>query len=636
MKKEKKSDILLTYLLQNSVKRWINSNELSNVLDVSTRQIRNYISSINTEYSEPVIISSKLGYKVNIHSYNNQTKHEKSEIDRQFFIIQKLISNKKGYSILDFERDLYVSDATIDADIQIIKKKLRNYNINITKKKDIYYIKGQEIDFRNLMNMLMREEAYNGSIINSELLNSNHYNQNIKQEIKLILENNDLYANDYYIDNISIHLIIMIERLLHGFTLVNDNSSFIDKKENNEFLVAKQISNFIEKSYNVIINDSELQQIFLLISTHSTNLNHKKININNISEYIDIKYLKITKSILNEVKEHYYISSFNDSFISNLTIHIWNVFERVNNNYYAKNPLTDKIKNNYPLVYDIAVFIATKLFDDYKIQINEDEIAFISFHIGAYFESRTKNSALLKAIYIYADYYSYQEKIIDTIQTRFGNVMNIENILSYKEFQETDNYDADLIITPLSIKTSIEVVQINPFLKDNDYQYLNNTLYDLKEKKRRREIKSMLFNFFHPSLFYKNPNFKDKFDSLKIMGNNIIKKKFASESFYNDVFLRENLSSTAFNNVAVPHAVTESANRSFISIALLPHSIDWGNMNINMIAYIGISKKDRKLFVEFFEEIIEILNNSYNINILLESLDYNDFISKLYSLLNDV
>lgn len=63
------------------------------------------------------------------------------------------------------------------------------------------------------------------------------------------------------------------------------------------------------------------------------------------------------------------------------------------NNYYAKNPMTNKIKATYPLIYDIAVFIAQELNHDYNITLTEDEITFIAFHIGAYFENNVQSKA---------------------------------------------------------------------------------------------------------------------------------------------------------------------------------------------------------------------------------------------------
>ncbi|MBE9909323.1 BglG family transcription antiterminator [Enterococcus casseliflavus] len=629
----KKSEILLDYLLRNAHNKWVNSNELSEILAVSNRQIRNYISSLNSNYTLPIIHSSQLGYKIDLDAYKKQNK-KATEKDRELYIIQKLISNKNGYSLMQFEEDLYISDSTVNSDIQLIKKKLNTFNIKIHKKNDTFFMEGSEINYRNLMNMLMREETYNSSIVSSEFLNGQHKNTKIKLYLKKIFDNNYLYTNDYYIDNICIHLIIMIERILNGFSLSSNDYSYIEKDNSREFLVTLEITKFLEKEYNVIINKNELYQIFLLVSAHSTNLNHKEINLHNVSNFIDIKFVNMTKTILKKVEEHYYLNPFNDIFISNLTVHIRNLFERINSNYVIKNPLTEKIKNNYPLIYDISVFIATIFYDNYNVKINEDEIAYISFHIGSYFENLSNNSDQLRVAFVSTDYYSYQDNIKKAITDRFGGLISFVKTLSYEEFFQSNDLNIDLIISTQVIDTTYEAIQISPFLKDNDFQKLNEIIFSIKDKKHKKRIKNLFLKFFHPSLFYLNPSFESRMKALTIMGNDIIKKEFATSVFLDDVLLRETLSSTAFNNVAVPHSVTEPAIISFISIALLPNNLYWKNKNINIIAFIGISDIDRKLFGEFFEEIIEVFNNSYNINTLLKSKDYEDFISNLYILLN--
>ena len=76
------------------------------------------------------------------------------------------------------------------------------------------------------------------------------------------------------------------------------------------------------------------------------------------------------------------------------------LFLRIKNNYTAKNPLTQKIKTDFPLIYDIAVYIAQILNKDYSVLIDEDEIAFIAFHIGSYLENSNKNQNKISCIFI--------------------------------------------------------------------------------------------------------------------------------------------------------------------------------------------------------------------------------------------
>ena len=110
-------------------------------------------------------------------------------------------------------------------------------------------------------------------------------------------------------------------------------------------------------------------------------IDYSFINGSNISSFIEQRYIDIAHTVIHNVEECYLLDPFDEEFIAKFTIHVKNLFNRVEHNYYAKNPLTAKIKSTYPLIYDIAVYIAQQFKDMYDIILNEDEIAFISFRI---------------------------------------------------------------------------------------------------------------------------------------------------------------------------------------------------------------------------------------------------------------
>ena len=55
---------------------------------------------------------------------------------------------------------------------------------------------------------------------------------------------------------------------------------------------------------------------------------------------------------------------------------------------FSRNPLTASIKAAYPLIYELAVYIASELARTEGIVVNDDEIAYIAMHVGAYLDRR--------------------------------------------------------------------------------------------------------------------------------------------------------------------------------------------------------------------------------------------------------
>lgn len=99
-----KKKMLINYRKDHS-NQYVSSQELTDFLHVSSRQLRNYITDINNGLSDLLILSAKQGYKLNNESENfpallkRSLTDEESPDRRKEIILQKLISSTKGYDI---------------------------------------------------------------------------------------------------------------------------------------------------------------------------------------------------------------------------------------------------------------------------------------------------------------------------------------------------------------------------------------------------------------------------------------------------------------------------------------------------------------------------------------------------------
>ncbi|MEG1463135.1 MAG: PTS sugar transporter subunit IIA, partial [Anaerorhabdus sp.] len=115
-----------------------------------------------------------------------------------------------------------------------------------------------------------------------------------------------------------------------------------------------------------------------------------------------------------------------------------------------------------------------------------------------------------------------------------------------------------------------------------------------------------------------------------------IDNNFADDCFIDDVFAREKMSSTAFQNVAVPHSLGNNARKSFISIALFQEPILWDNKEIQMVILIGVNNDTRKIFSQIFDGLIEVVTNSNCFAELIQSTDYSSFTDKLIKYIDEI
>lgn len=627
---------LINYLVNES-ERWSSGALLSDYLDVSTRQIRKYITKINEDVGDNLILSSNLGYKINIDLYRTLDISDKdSPTNRVNYIIQKLISEKHGYDIFDLTEELYVSIPTIENDLKTVRRLFNQFQLELQRNKNILSIKGSETKKRNLMSYLISSESYDNFILKDEVrfLTFHYHFWGFRTTIREIFAKNDIFINDYTLNDTALHLIIMIDRIRNG-CILEDSDEINKVKNTQQYNVACQVKDYIEKTYAVFVNNAELYNLTLVISNNTTIIDYSFITTENINQYIEQKYIDIAHIVINKVEEAYCLDAFDEDFITKFTIHVKNLFNRVENNYFAKNPLTSKIKTAFPLIYDIAVFIAQEFKQEYNVHLTEDEITFIAFHIGSYFENNVQRKTKVNCAFIYADYYSLHKNVLNKIMNKFEHQINIKYAISIDSYNP-ETIKCDLIISTIDMPYQSEAIIIQPFSTDKDINRLHEVIDKIYLKKRNRALKNYLLNFFDSRLFYKNPQFSSKAEAIKKMTKDAINIDFANENFTEDVLARENMSGTAFNNVAVPHSLSNNANTGFISIAISQELLPWNGNQVNIIVLIGINKDSRKIFAELFDALIEILSEPSSVKELVKATDFNHLINSLKTLMDEL
>ncbi len=627
MKNQKEK--LLDYLVSESAS-WLSSQRLADYLAVSTRQMRKYVAQINAQWDSPIILSGSKGYKIDPEEYNKyiQTYKNETPFMRINYILQKLIISKNGYDVFDLSDELFVSVPTIENDLKSVRKIIRDYQLTLKREKNILLLEGREKKKRDLMSWIISSDSGENFVLQDELrLLIFHYELwGFRTTLKNIFTSNGIFVNDYTFNNITLHLIIMVDRIRNQWEL-EDEVSLEKIKKSSQYKVVLEIRKYIESTFQINISNAELYSMALTIYNNTSMIDHSSINGANIDQFVERKYIDITCKVIHDVETSYCLEPFDEDFIIKFTLHIKNLFERIKNNYSTANPLTHKIKNSYPLIYDIAVFIAQEFNKDYGISLTEDEITFLAFHIGAYFENNVQNRSKVICAFVYADYYSYYKNIIETLTRRFNDKIIIKYVISINNYKEPR--DVDFIISTVEMVFSKNHVIISLFLNDQDVKNIGMQIEAIIKKKKTKALKAYLTNFFEEKIFYKNPEFADKHEALRHLCDDLLELDYTEPIFYRDVLLREELSNTVFHNVAVPHVLTKSAKTSFVSIVISERPIEWAGHFVYIIAMIGVHEDSRKVFSEVFESLIDILSDPSNVKRLVKAENFPDFINLL-------
>lgn len=80
--------------------------------------------------------------------------------------------------------------------------------------------------------------------------------------------------------------------------------------------------------------------------------------------------------------------------------------------------------------------------------------------------------------------------------------------------------------------------------------------------------------YFNPELFYiMNDKSAGKEEIIELLAEQMISLGYVASDFKEEVWKRENASSTAFMNIAIPHPMKMSAYKTSIAVAICPKGV---------------------------------------------------------------
>ncbi|MEG2504031.1 MAG: PRD domain-containing protein, partial [Carnobacterium sp.] len=529
---------------------------------------------------------------------------------------------------------LCVSEATIRRDIKSVKKHLTKFDIQVVSKEEDYQIKGSEAQKRKAMTYLIFEES-------KKTMDQRKMVQQLLGDIDLLvlqeiisdtLEQYDYFINQYSLNNILLHFAVTLQRMREEKAIEAVEEKELDSVE---YRMTKDITQKIAQQFGIVFSNAEIYNLFLLFIGNTTLTTYESLSPEHLKEYIGNQTVDIVKEVLADIGQMYFIHLSDEAFTTKFMIHVRNLISRSNLSKLSKNPLREDMKRTYPLIYDVAVSIASELEKRLLIQVNEDEIAYIALHLGAYLESVTKESDAVSCVILCPRYYDIHQGLLKKIKETYREQINIQKIVTDMSSNwQIMKPELIISISPFSEEVSAHFVLVHPFLTDKDYKNISDAISKVKQNRKQIKMTGYIKEFFRPEFFYRGLSFKHKNKAIYYMTEQLFKAGYVSSGFTEKVLAREKLSSTAFSDgVAVPHALKMNAIKTAVSVAIFDEPIDWDGKVVYIVAIFAVNKENRPIFSPMFENFIRVLSEGDNVRSLSESENYEDFTSNLIQLM---
>ena len=622
----RKQEELINYLYTHNEK--VTANILSKALNLSIRTIKSYIAELNMNYPS-LISSSNRGYVIDKVKANSLLQY-KDDIPQDYesrciYIIKKTLLEKQDYiDIFDLCEELFISYSTLKKDIYKMNTSFANFKITFSSENNKLHVGGSEQNKRKLISHVMSEEV-SGNFLNLTLLQESFPDYDLDDActlIKDICKQHHYYLNDFSCVNFILHVTIMVSRINHGNHIINNNE-LIQVTNKNDEKIAKELCLALEQVFNVSFNSSEILEIYILFKNNANYINNEN---ENVSLLVSDEIIQITKNIIKNVDEHFFINLDSDNFITPFMLHLKNLKNRLIKNNLLKNPMLDSIKISCPTIYDISTFIAYQLTLSFHENVNEDEIAFIALHVGTEIERQKKEETKVSCLLLCPEYLNITSTLHKKIMMDFGNQLTIQKSISFENEILGNNFDLLITTVPVLESTNYFTVLLPPFPMSYEKNKILDAIIRIENTKKSQILTNNLNFYFNEKLFYSMNEDISKSAVINELAERMINLGYVEENFKEEIWKRETASSTAFMNIAIPHPMKMSAYKTSIGVVISHKGIDWGNQHfVNVVFMIAFNKIDNKHFHALYESLVLLFNEPIVISEIKKCKNFNDF-----------
>jgi len=607
---------------------------------MSSRSVRYIISKINEH--KQIIDSSNKGYLLIGEAdkpFAHLTSISSGPEERKKFIIDQLIIHNKVINIDDISNFFHISPTTLMKYLPDLKKDLAENKLYLKTKRNNIYVIGKERDKQKFAVKLIRDEIGHTSFslenIQRYFLTANL--KDIKNIVIGVFTKYQYFLDDYSLLNYILHLAVCVELSEENGTdqtKTTLHTSLVEQLQPfaSEVIISmvSEITDHLNTLYGSSFSLENIIDSSILMSTRIKERQDTDADIDRLENVVgrDVRYL--INEIASAINDKYSLDLGNKQMMVRFALHLKNMLTRINNNIPIQAIQFVNIKNEYPFLYDLAVYVSYIIHKKTQFKLPENEIAYIALHLGVMIEQEATITNKLTCVILSTDYYAIGKKLFKKISRIFEEDLFVQNLFTNLEDYGDVSSDVDLIISTYPISNiNVPHIIVGPFLNEHNISELRKKIEDIKISKRKNYILSILERFLKEDLCFFGRNFQSADDAIEVICDYMIKKGYVNKIFKKEIYEHENIAPSSYGNIAIAHTFSNSTLPSVIAMSINPTPITWGDNNVNIVLIFSLNKKDNKLFREIFTFMTDIISNSQAFTRIMTTSNYNELIEIL-------
>src|SRR6478609_7614959 len=447
-----RQDRLLALLVRDG--DWATAATLADALGVTPRSIRSYVTALNARVPSGVVVESgPLGYRAGTDAAtalrSNGTTDAGTPRDRLHTLVRALLDSDDGIDVFETADALHVSTATLDADLARVRGLLGGTELTLERSASQARLRGTEMAQRRLLSRLAHDEMDAGSF-DLEALRRTLGDASVgarafgpfKTDLVAELGGLGYFVNEYGLDG-----------------------DVADASPSNAE-VAAILARLSATHLGVQLGAGDLQHLASLVLTRvvAPGATAPKMHVR---ERLDPDVEQAVRDVVGDAASEFLVDIVHEDFILRLALHVQNLRLRAREQAWSRNPLTRSLKASYPMIFELAVYIANGLHESLGIPLLDDEIAYIAMHVGGRLERSRRAEQLLTATIVCPGYYELHELLRSSVDRSLGQAIEVVGVETRVD-PDWGSIDTDLVLTtidpPAERAGSERIVRIQPFL----------------------------------------------------------------------------------------------------------------------------------------------------------------------------
>ncbi|MCM6843266.1 PTS sugar transporter subunit IIA [Latilactobacillus curvatus] len=504
-----------------------------------------------------------------------------SKEERCHCILAKLLLGSASITIQQLSNTLYVSRSTVENDLKKVKQKLAQFGLQLAITHTGLSLIGSEHQKRQATVELIsqywgkRTEAkeLNGQLVRHVQLPDN-LNQlfepalikNILTALTELIEKSTLSFTDYDFQSLAIHL------MMPAPTGGSNGAQPVVTPFIAETQLLVQI---LERRFELTIPDFEQEYL----NRHLVTVQSKDTSVQTIQTE-----LRQSVGLPQLLRQQLAQLAVDEELIQGLAVHLSSALRRLAMGLSINNPYTDEIRQNFPQAFDQAVLLKPVLENQYQIQMNEDELAFISLHFEAFFE-RHSEDARLSVVVVCSSGIGTSQLLGQRLAKTFAQELRITRIIALGELLATPIKES-LVISTIAIKgLSVPVIEVSPLLNRHDIGIIRQMITEQPTPTNH------LVALLQPELTIVTQEQLTDQGAIELIGQRLIDQGYAKPTVVQAALAREALASTALGRVALPHADSQLITKPAIGLLIAPQSINWQhNDKVQLVFFMALNE----------------------------------------------